>query len=405
MTREPQPEDPSLLDSYSVIYFGNDWLAENRTSSHHVASRLAQRLPLLYVDCPGLRPPAATARDLRRLMRKIAETLRGLRLIEPQMWHCTLPQIPFRRSAVLQAVNRGLATLLLRRWIRKLGWRRFISWFVVPHPGFLARRLGEDYVVYYCTDDYSALPGVDRRAVARMDEDLTRRADQVFAVSLQLLACKRALGASVAYAPHGVDFELFAAASDPATLPAPPAAGLPHPIVGYFGVVGEWLDMELLLFLAKSRPQWTFLFVGRAAADVTALRALPNVVLAGPQPYASLPRWAKVFDVAILPYLRNQQVLNANPLKLREYLATGKPVVSVSTPETDRFAHCIWIARSKEEFLACLEAALHEDDPSRGKARQQAVAGQSWEARVAETLAVVQQGLAQRLRSTPAIGR
>lgn len=402
MMFEPQQRDPSLLDSYSVIYFGNDWFADNRTSSHHVASHLAQRLPLLYVDCPGLRPPAATTRDLRRLMRKIAETLRGPRRIAPQMWHCTLPQIPFRRSAVFQALNRNLASRLLRRWIRKLGWRRLISWFAVPHPGFMARRLAEDYVVYYCVDDYSALPGVDRQAVARMDEELTRQADQVFAVSSQLLASKRALSSAVAYAPHGVDFELFAAASDPATVPAPLAAKLPHPVVGYFGVVGAWLDMELLLFLAKSRPQWSFLFVGRTAADVTALRALPNVVLAGPQPYASLPRWARVFDVAILPYLRNQQVLNANPLKLREYLATGKPVVSVSTPETDRFAHCIWIAHSKEEFLACLEAALREDDPGRARARQQAVAGQSWEARVAETLAVVQQGLAQRLRS---IGR
>lgn len=388
---------PSALASYSIVYFGNDWRAENRTSSHHVACRLAARFPLLYVDCPGLRAPAATSRDLSRLVRKIRETVRGLEPLGPQMWRCTLPQVPFRRWPAVNAFNQRLARLLLGQWIRRLGWPRLISWFVVPHPGFLAGRLGEDYVVYYCTDDYSALPGVDRATVARMDEDLTRRADQVFAVSRARLEVKRRLNSSTAYAPHGVDFELFARASNPATQPPEGAPPLPHPVIGYFGVIDARLDIELLRFLAKSRPAWTLLLVGRIAPQAAALSDLPNVVLPGPQPYESLYRWASLFDVAILPYLLDRQGLNANPLKLKEYLATGKPVVSVPTPEVEQFAAHVAIAQRPTDFLAAIETALRDDTPARARARQAAVADMSWDARVAECIRIVEQGLARKL--------
>ncbi len=387
----------SPLDEYSVVYFGNDWRAENRTSSHHVARRLAARLPLLYVDCPGLRAPAPTARDLSRLVRKFAEMVRGPRLLGPRMYHCTLPQIPFRRLPLARAVNQRLARFLLPRWIRRLGWRRLISWFVVPHPGFLAGQLGEDYVVYYCTDNYSALPGVDRALVADMDEQLTRCADQIFAVSHYLLEKKRPINPSTVYAPHGVDFELFSKASDPATQPPANYEHLPHPVVGYFGVIYERLDIELLLRLARQRPLWTFLLVGRVAPEAARLRNFPNVVLPGPQPYESLPRWASLFDVAILPYVLDEQVVSANPLKLREYLATGKPVVSVPTPAVEPFAPHVRVAAHAEAFLTAIEEALNEDTPEQARARQAAVAHLSWEARVAECLAVVEQGLARKL--------
>jgi hypothetical protein len=101
--------------------------------------------------------------------------------------------------------------------------------------------------------------------------------------------------------------------------------------------------------------------------------------------------------VAILPYLRDRQGLTANPLKLREYLATGKPVVTVLTPEVESLRHCVRTASSAEEFLAQIEDALERDSPADRRARQAAVAGMSWEARVAEVLAIVEQGLARKL--------
>lgn len=386
--------DPALRDC-GVIYFGNDWQAENRTSSHHVAARLAQRMPVLYVDSPGMRAPSASGRDFKRALRKLAAAFRRPREVAPGLWHCTVPQLPFRRVPGVDSFNRWFGRWAVRRARRALPVRRLISWFVVPHPGFLAGRLGEALCVYYCIDDYAAHPGVDPELIGRRDAALSRRADLLFVAPPALLEAKRALNPNTVYAPHGVDVALFGRAADPATEVAPAAAGLAHPVVGYIGSLHEWIDLELMAWLARARPAWTFLCVGHAATDVSALAALPNVRLAGPQPYGELPRWARAFDVAIIPYRLNRQVANANPLKLREYLATGKPVVSVRNPEIEKFARWVRIADGREAFLAALDAALASDTPAAAAERMAAVADQTWDRRVEEVLARVVAALAQ----------
>lgn len=375
-----------MLEQYGVVYFGNDWFAENRTSSHHVAIRLAATMPVLYVDSPGMRAPQASGRDIRRAFRKIREALRTPRRVDANLWHCTVPQLPFRRIPGVSLFNRLFGQWALRRAIRVLGARQRISWFVTPHPGFLAKRLGEAFCVYYCIDDYAAHPGVDAEVIAASDQALTRKADMVFVAPPSLLAGKQALNANTHFSPHGVDAKMFAQASEAATVVPAAARDLPHPVVGYFGSIHEWIDVELIAWLARARPQWTFLLVGYAAIKVPELAALPNVVLAGAQPYASLPAWAKAFDAAIIPYRRNRQVENANPLKLREYLATGKPIVAVSNPEIARFASVVRIAEGREDFLAGLEQVL-ADGPEQGAAeRMAAVADQTWDRRVEDVL-------------------
>jgi glycosyltransferase involved in cell wall biosynthesis len=375
-----------MLGQYGVVYFGNDWFAENRTSSHHVAVRLAATMPVLYVDSPGMRAPRASGRDLRRALRKIREALRAPRRVDANLWHCTVPQLPFRRIPGVGLCNRLFGQWALRRAMRVLGARPRISWFVTPHPGFLARRLGEAFCVYYCIDDYAAHPGVDVDVIAASDLALTRKADLVFVAPPALLAGKQALNPNTRFSPHGVDAKLFAQASEAATVVPAQARHLSHPVVGYFGSIHAWIDVELIAWLARSRPEWTFLLVGYAAIGLPELAGLPNVVLAGAQPYASLPAWAKAFDAAIIPYRRNRQVENANPLKLREYLATGKPIVAVGNPEIARFASVVRIAEGREDFLAGLEQVL-ADGPERGAAeRMAAVAEQTWDRRVEEVL-------------------
>jgi glycosyltransferase involved in cell wall biosynthesis len=384
----------SQREGTSIVYFGNDWSAENRTSSHHIAERLAARMPVLYIDSPGLRAPKASGRDLRKLIRKIAAAFRPPQPVGPSMWHMTTPQIPFRKLPLVNTLNRILGRSLVRRALRRLGFRDLISWFVVPHPGSLAGSFGEKLVVYYCIDDYAALPDVDPTEISRMDRNLTKRADQVFVASPSLLEAKRKLNPRTEHSPHGVDVKLFGQASDPSCAVAGAAADLRHPIIGFFGLIEAWIDLELIAYLAKQRPDWTFLLIGRVAVDASCVQQLPNVILTGPQPYRSLAQWARAFDVAIIPYKPTRQVMNSNPLKLREYLATGKPVVAVPIPETLRFADHVRIARTPEDFLRSIEASLASDSPAQARERMAAVADMSWESRVDEVLAVVESRLA-----------
>ncbi|MBN8481980.1 MAG: glycosyltransferase [Xanthomonadales bacterium] len=386
-------EAPAPFGGRGIVYFGNDWFAENRTSSHHIAARLARRAPLLYVSSPGLRAPQASGRDLRRLLRKLAASLKPPERIADGLWHCTVPQLPFRRLPGVDALNRLFGGWAVRRALRKAGIARRISWFVVPHPGFLAGRLGEDYCVYYCIDDYAAHPGVDAARIGHRDAELAARADLVFVAPPTLVEAKRLLNANTEFSPHGVDVELFARAADPAAPVADGARNLARPVIGYFGSLHAWIDFELVAWLARQRPQWSFLLVGHVAAEPGELARLPNVHLTGAQPYASLPSWAKAFDAAIIPYRLNRQVANANPLKLREYLATGKPVVSVRNAEIERFAGLVRIVDTREAFLAALEEAVAEDDPAAARARQAAVADQTWDRRVDAIVARVEAGL------------
>lgn len=388
----------TTAEERSIVYFGNDWFAENRTSSHHMAERLCRRLPMLYVECPGIRAPQATARDWRKIWRKLTASLRPPRLVHSGLWYITLPQIPFRRLPLVKTLNLMAGRFLLKRAIRKLGFGRIISWFVVPHPGALAGRLGEEFIVYYCIDDYAAFPDMDAEAIQRLDDDLTRRADLVFCSSARLGEAKKHLARRLHLSPHGVDVELFGQAASPDLPVEERAATLRHPVIGFFGVLGAWIDIQLLEYLAEQRPDWTFLLIGRISTAPGRLTSLPNVVLPGPQPYRTLPGWAKAFDVAIIPYLQNQQVLNASSLKLKEYLATGKPVVSVRTPDVERFARYLRIADTREEFMREIENALLDDDEVSRRDRMEAVAPLTWEARADEVWRKVEEAIASDLR-------
>ena len=379
-----------------VVYFGNDWFAENRTSSHHIAKRLSERYPLLYVESPGFRAPKASARDVRKLWKKLSSTASLPSTIHKQMWHMTMPQIPFRRLPFVRALNRWIGRLLVKRALTHLGFERPLLWFAVPHAAALAGQLDERFLVYYCIDDYASLPDIDSREIRRMDETLARQADQVFVSSPALVEPKKKLNPHTTYSPHGVDVELFQQALDPALPLADGVKHLRHPIIGFFGLLEAWVDRELITYLARSRPEWTFLMIGRIAVDVSDLRSLPNVVFPGAQRYEMLPRWAKAFDIAIIPFRQSELVRSINPLKLREYLAMGKPVVSVWMPEVERFAECIGIARSHEEFLEEIEEALKTDSEEKRDARRQAVAGMTWEARVEEVLGIVKERMEAR---------
>lgn len=376
-----------------VVYFGNEWFAENRTSSHHIARRLPAQGRVLYVDSPGMRPPRASGRDLRRLVSKLRQALRLPVQVAPNLWHCTVPQLPFPRIPGVAWLNRWFGTWAVRRAMRAVGLSNPVSWFVVPHPGFLAGRLDESLVVYYCIDDYAAHPGVNVAAVEAADRALTRRADLVFVAPPALLDAKRQLNPHAEFSPHGVDFELFSKAADPATPLAPAAAALRRPVIGFFGLLADWIDIPLLAHLARERPDWTLLLVGHASTDLAPLAGLANVVRVGPQPYETLPNWAKAFDVAVIPYRLNRQVMNANPLKLREYLATGKPVVSVPTPEVERFAPHVRLAATAADFLLQVEQALDDHDEAARTARMAFVRGMSWDARVEAVLGRVAQQL------------
>ena len=375
-----------MAEAPAIIYFGNDWAAENRTSSHHVARFLASRYRLIYVECPGMRSPRASGRDLRKIVRKVGLALAGPRRQPEGLLVQTLLQIPLHRFALVRRANHALVWLWLRLLLWRLGVRAPVAWFVAPHLASVAGRLGERLTVYYCTDDHASLPDVDAAAVRAMDDELTRRADLVFVASETLLSRKSLLNPETYVAPHGVDFAHFVRAQDPALAIPADIVSLPRPIVGFFGLIERWIDLGLMAYLAEQRPAFTFLMIGRVASPREAPR-LPNLVFLGQRPYETLPAYGKAFAAAIIPYHLTPQVIHANPLKLREYLAMGKPIVSVSTPQVEKFAAHVRIGRNREEILAHLDLAVARGlAPGELEAQTALASTMTWEVNIRRVL-------------------
>ena len=381
----------------SVLFFGIDWHAENRTSSHQLAGELARRFRVFYVECPGYRAPQGTARDLKKILVKIGRFLRGARRMDGGIYVRTMLQLPFHRYAAVRWLNRRITRLTLG-WLRmRHGIKRPLTWFHVPHVPGLVGTLGERLAVYYCVDDFSAYPGVNPEAIRVMDDETARRADVVFVTSETLVERKQGLNPTVYVSPHGVDFEHFARAQDPA-LPVPAdVAHLAGPVVGFFGQIQTFIDLDLIGWLATQRPDWHFVMIGRVGVPTDALPTQPNVHFLGKRPYADLPAYAKRFDACVIPYRAGRWSHHANPLKLREYLATGRPVVSVETPEVAKFADVVRMAGTKEEFLAGLGDAVGSTaDPAATARRMDRVAGTNWSARAETVINTLRDELAAR---------
>ena len=160
----------------------------------------------------------------------------------------------------------------------------------------------------------------------------------------------------------------------------PEIAALPKPVIGYFGLIAEdWVDVPLLIHVARSFPNGSLVLLGKSTMDLRALEQEPNIHVLGRKPYSTLPNFSKGFDVAVIPFPISEVTLNANPLKAREYLAAGLPVVSTAIPEVEILGECL-IGRTPDEFVEKLKEALISPGPE--PARSAAMSSESWAARL-----------------------
>ena len=219
-----------------------------------------------------------------------------------------------------------------------MGFKKPITWSFLPTSGEVVGALKEKLIVYHCVDEFSEFTGTDKNAILNMERDLMQKADQVFVSSGPLYEIKKLHNPRTSMVTHGVDLDHFRKACDPNVVVPADIAGLGHPVIGFYGLIADWVDLNLIRFLSSvaSRLMVTFVLIGKVDTDVSAIKGLANVHLLGRKPYSALPSYCAGIDVAILPFVINELTLASNPLKLREYLAAGLPVVTTNIPEARR---------------------------------------------------------------------
>jgi glycosyltransferase involved in cell wall biosynthesis len=373
----------SVLSGQDIIYISADWARETKTSAHHIAEVLAERNKVLYVEAAGMRTPRASGRDIRKIFTKLRKLWSLPVKMEGNLYLYSPTVLPFHHLPLIPRINRFLISALLRRACQAIAMKNPLIWIYTPHYHTALDAVPARGIVYYITDEYSSNPNVDPETIRFMERKILKRADVTFAVSNQLIESKKPLAASNIYlSRHGVDFEMFNKATDESTVIPDDIADIPHPIAGFFGLIEEWIDLHLVEHVARALPRVSFVLIGRSARDLSQLHKLPNVHILGHRKYDRLPGYLKAFDACMLIYKKGDFSRNANPKKLREYLAAGKPIVSVRLGEVEEFDEHVSIADDYDEYARALEDALKNDSPEKRRSRMDAVRSLSWEHRV-----------------------
>lgn len=374
-----------------VCFAAVDWWYHNRAHSEiQLMTRVARDRPVLFVNSIGMRMPlpGRSSNPWSRVLRKAKSIARLLRapVAELPNFHVLSPVVvPFYSKPWARRLNASLVRAQVRAAMRHLGFDRApVMLVTIPTAWDVVAPMRRHTLVFNRVDKYSAFGETDQALIASLEEQLLRNADRTLFVSGALLEEERPLtGGRGVFFDHAVDLDRFTiapGAPEPADL-----ASIPHPRIGFFGGLDDYvIDFDLIEHVAKHFDDAHVVLVGLATCSMQRFESIPNVHWLGYKPYEEIARYGAGFDVAILPRLDSEWSRYTNPIKLKEYLALGLPIVTRDLPEAHRYSDLLRIAKTDADFVAAIEATLADAGAGDREHRRAAVAGDTWEARTAE---------------------
>ncbi len=333
------------------------------------------------------------ARKLRSYAKLARTTAEGITVVSPAA-------IPFYGSRTARFANRHLLTTQIAALAKSRGLQNPILWIAIPTAVEMMGRLDESLVIYQVSDKYDSNTmdhAADPRLITALHEKAIAGADIVLYSGRKLLA-EATQGRERSYLlEQAVDFDHWARVGSGELKVAPEVARIPGPRIGYFGAIEPWLiDQELIQRAARERPEWQWIFIGNRSRGLD-IEDLPNTHFIAPVDYNDLPRYAAGFDVCVLPWETEQAFTSyGSAIKVREYLATGKPVVIAALPEYESMSDVLRIARSREDFFKLIADALNETDVAAPGRRQAAVKDGTWDARAEWVSDLIEKKLGER---------
>ena len=338
---------------------------------------------VIFVNSISMGLPGLAHKDLLpRIKRKLGsysklarQTSEGITVVSPA-------SLPFFGHTA-RKINRRLLGAQIKRLATSRGLTKPILWIAIPTAADMIGTFDESAVVYHVSDKYDANTmdhATDPALIRKLHEQAIDAADLVFYSGRKLFNEAKRGSEKSHLLEQGVDFDHWRRVGE--SVVAPEIARIPQPRLGYFGAIEPWLvDQELIKRASRERPEWQWIFIGNKSRGME-IEELPNVHFLPPVPYAALPGYAAGFDVCVLPWETEQSFTSyGSAIKVREYLATGKPVVIAPLPEYEPMRDVLRIARTRDDFIRLVEEALHEKDAASATARQSAVASGTWDAR------------------------
>ncbi len=261
--------------------------------------------------------------------------------------------------------------------------RSYNCWYYTPMMLPFTRHLNPGVVIYDCMDELSKFQGAPPQIV-KLEAELLKRADLVFTGGQSLYEAKRSKHKNIHPFPSSIDYAHFARARTWVDEPADQAF-IPHPRIGFFGVLDERLDRSLLDEVARAKPDWHFVMIGPVVKiDPNSLPKLPNIHYLGKKDYQELPMYIAGWDLAFMPFARNESTRFISPTKTPEFLAAGRPVISTSIRDVVRpygQEKLVYIADKAPDFIRFAEHAMRERarNPQWLEKVDQFLSGMSWD--------------------------
>ena len=297
--------------------------------------------------------------------------------------------------ALGRRLNESLALRRTKRVARQLGMDKPLLWLNPHFAVSMAGRLNESAIIYDITDDWTELDvsGAEAQLIASQDADLCRLADAVIVCSERLHEKKRSLAKQLHLIPNGVHAVHYESVLDRGRALPAEAARWKRPVLGYTGTVhSSRVDVGLIEALARSCSHGSVVLIGPdflSPADAARLDNVGNVHRLPPVPYSRIPDYMRAFDVCIVPHRMTAFTESLNPIKLWEYLAAGKPIVSTAVPGFRDYPELVHVAQNAGDFIARIDAALREGR-DKVEARQREARRHSWDSRVDDVVRVIE---------------
>lgn len=365
-----------------LLVFADDW-GRHPSSCQHLVGRLLDRHRTVWVNTIGMRTPHFDFETLRRGLGKIRQWAlpsgrpaerwpTNLTVLNPRMW-------PWCGTRFGRFLNRRLLARQITPALRDLPTPP-VAVTTIPITADLMGALPVRRWVYYCVDDFSHWPGLDQDTLRKLEEEVVRRADVIITVSDTLRERIARMGRDSHLLTHGVDPDFWETTSGD---PLPVVAGLERPLVVFWGVVDRRMDLEFLRQLSTDLGRGTIVVAGPENDPGPAIRGIPRVALVGSLPFAHLPRLAQEAAVLVMPYADLPVTRAIQPLKLKEYLAAGQPVVVRDLPANRDWADCLDLAATPEEFSRAVRLRIETGVPADQRAARARLAAESWAGKVA----------------------
>ena len=320
-------------------------------------------------------------RFIIRVLRKLKSIKSGLKKSDANFWVYSPLTMPVHHLAWARPLNKKILEYQVRLIERKLGIKNPIVLVACPAACEVALEMKKSHLIYQRTDRFEEYPNVDTDIIREYDRKLKAHADLTIYVSGSLYdeeydQCKKAF-----FLDHGVDYNLFASAETHKEQPGE-MQEIKKPIIGFFGDIEDHiLDFELIQKVVDLLPEMNFVFIGTIMADCSQWNTRKNVWLLGQKPYEQIPHYGKCFDVTIMPWRQTRWIDVCNPIKLKEYLALGKPVVSTPFAELQKYLDVVYEAKTPDKFAECIKIAISEDSHELINKRREKVKNASWDSK------------------------